>query len=84
MDPRAMKPYGMALLDYHRGDTSATVTVRRDDGLETALPMSVFFRRAQDLLLDRMALNLCERTLRAPAGSVRFCISKRTATIWRG
>lgn len=70
MDPRAMKPYGMALLDYHRGDTSATVTVLRDDGLETALPMSVFFRQAQDLPPDRMALDLCHgRVLDAGAGA---------------
>lgn len=70
MDPRAMKPYGMALLDYHRGDTSATVAVLRDDGLETALPISVFFRQAQDLPLDRVALDLCHgRVLDAGAGA---------------
>jgi SAM-dependent methyltransferase len=44
MDPHAMIPYGLALLAYFRGEASAPLIIRRDDGVEAALPVSHFFR----------------------------------------
>ncbi|MFC2035074.1 class I SAM-dependent methyltransferase [Chloroflexota bacterium] len=59
MNPEAMKPYGLALLDYHNGNHSATYTTYRDDDWKTELPVSLFFRQAQDLKLEKIALDLC-------------------------
>jgi len=44
MHSDAMTPYGLALLAYSQGRTSAEVTIRRDDGLEAGLPVRQFFR----------------------------------------
>jgi len=44
MDPHAMIPHGLALLDYFRGEASAQLVIRRDDGVEASLPVSHFFR----------------------------------------
>jgi SAM-dependent methyltransferase len=44
MDPHAMIPHGLALLAYFRGEASAQLVIRRDDGVEAALPVSHFFR----------------------------------------
>ena len=44
MDPAAMKPFGLALLDLWRGDKSASFTIIRDDGLEVEVAVSTFFR----------------------------------------
>ena len=44
MDPNAMPPHGLALLAYLRGETSAQLNVRRDDGLEEPTPVRRFYR----------------------------------------
>ena len=44
MDPKAMEPYGAALLAGFDGDASAELILRRDDGREGRLPVSHFFR----------------------------------------
>ena len=40
----AMRPHGEALLAYAEGNTDAQLIIRRDDGLETPLPVGLFFR----------------------------------------
>ena len=60
MDPKSMKSYGLALLDFFNGDASAKVVIYRDDGLKEDLPISFFFRESPDFsLLEQTALNLC-------------------------
>lgn len=59
MNPEAMKPYGLALSDYDKGNISATLIIYRDDGRKDELPMSTFFRQPQEYDLERTALNLC-------------------------
>ena len=71
MHPEALEPHGLALRDYFRGNTSATLIIRRDDGVETALPVGHFFR-APDAFsaIENMALGLCKgRVLDMGAGS---------------
>lgn len=60
MNPETMKPYGKALLDYYNGNKKAEIIVRRDDGYESVLPVSVFFRSADELLPGEIeALDQC-------------------------
>lgn len=59
MNPEAMKPYGLALSDYDKGNLSATLIIYRDDGRRDELPMSTFFRQSQEYDLERTALDLC-------------------------
>jgi len=59
MNPEAMKPYGLALLDYHNGNHGAILTTYRDDEWKTDLSISTFFRQAQDYELERIALYSC-------------------------
>ena len=54
-----MKPYGLALLDYHRGNLDSTFTICRDDGYVDELPAKTFFRQAQEWEIERIALDLC-------------------------
>jgi SAM-dependent methyltransferase len=54
-----MKPYGLALLDYHRGNLYAALAVYRDDGWRDELSIKTFFRRAEEYELERFALKLC-------------------------
>jgi SAM-dependent methyltransferase len=67
----AMTPHGLALMAYFRGETGARLIVRRDDGLETALPVSHFFRSADRLSpFEVAALDRCRgRVLDIGAGS---------------
>jgi len=76
MDPRAMDPYGQALLAYLNGDTLASFVVRRDDGHADDLPVSVFFDGPDDFSeIDRMALSLCTgRVLDIGAGAGRHSL----------
>ncbi|HVP13466.1 MAG TPA: methyltransferase domain-containing protein [Phycisphaerae bacterium] len=71
MNPEAMQPFGKALLAYFEGDTAAELTIRRDDGRETPLPVSWFFRDASRFTpVDRAALEHCAgRVLDAGAGT---------------
>lgn len=60
MDIANMDPYGHALYDYFNGETSATITVHRDDGVVTPLPALVFFRKEEAFSpLEKTAQDLC-------------------------
>jgi len=59
MNPEAMKPYGLALSDYDKGNLSATLIIYRDDGWREELSVSGFFRQPQEYDLERTALDLC-------------------------
>ena len=60
MDPKAMEPYGAALLACFEGDTGAELILRRDDGQEVRLPVSHFFRRPAEFTpLEKAALERC-------------------------
>lgn len=56
----AMRPHGLALLAYVEGNTGAQLIVRRDDGLETPLPVSFFFRSPAEFSpMEVAALEQC-------------------------
>lgn len=60
MDPAAMVPHGLALRAYFRGDSDAQILIRRDDGLEVPIPVSVFFRSPDEFWpVETMALERC-------------------------
>jgi len=59
LNPEAMKPFGLALLDYYKGNLDATLTIYRDDGWEYEQPIKAFFRHAQNFKLEKIALVLC-------------------------
>ena len=71
MEPGAMTPQGQALKAYFDGDHGAQLTVRRDDGVEYALPVSHFFRTPAEFTpLENAALERCRgRVLDVGAGS---------------
>ena len=71
MDPAAMKPLGLALLDFRRGNKSASFTIIRDDGLEVEVPISTFFRGPDDFTgLEKTSLVQCRgHVLDVGAGS---------------
>jgi SAM-dependent methyltransferase len=55
-----MDSHGAALLAYLDGDASAYEIIRRDDGLETPLPVSHYFRMPEDFSgIERAALDAC-------------------------
>jgi SAM-dependent methyltransferase len=61
MNPEAMEPFGMALLDYFQGGSSAELIVRRDDGKEAAVPVSHFFRELSGFTdMEKTATELCK------------------------
>jgi SAM-dependent methyltransferase len=77
MNPAAMKPFGLALLDFWRGDKSACITIVRDDGFQEEVAMSTFFR-GPDLFtgLEQTALERCRGfVLDAGAGSGRHSLA---------
>jgi 2-polyprenyl-3-methyl-5-hydroxy-6-metoxy-1,4-benzoquinol methylase len=60
MNPSAMAPYGLALRDFFNGDRQAAVTIRRDDGYVSEMPVDIFFRQPSDFSpLEQAALALC-------------------------
>lgn len=66
----AMKPLGLALKDYVGGDEKATLTLYREDGEVSSLPIAVFFREADVLPLEKVALENCRgRVLDIGAGA---------------
>ncbi|MFX1255318.1 MAG: class I SAM-dependent methyltransferase [Promethearchaeota archaeon] len=70
MDAESMKPYGLALLDFFKGDISAELVIIRDDGLKDRFPISHFFRKPSEFsVLEQRALELCQgRVLDVGAG----------------
>jgi len=70
MNPEAMKPYGLALLDFYNGDTEATFIICRDDGCIDHFPVSTSFRASTDINIEQVALNNCHgRVLDVGAGT---------------
>lgn len=60
MNAEAMRPFGNALLAYADGDSAAELIIRRDDGVETPLPVKVFFRHpSQFTPIDCAAIDQC-------------------------
>ncbi len=77
MDPRAMEPFGCALLAYHNGRKDATILVRRDDGMEVPMPAGAFFRNeGQFSDAERLALKRCQgHVLDVGAGTGAFALA---------
>jgi SAM-dependent methyltransferase len=71
MNPKAMEPYGKALAAYHEGHTNAQLIIRRDDGLETPIPVGIFFREPSEFTpIEKAALDSCKgRVLDVGAGT---------------
>jgi SAM-dependent methyltransferase len=71
MDPKAMQPYGAALLAYFEGDTGAALTLRRDDGQEVSMPVGHFFREPYAFTpVEKAAIRHCTgRVLDVGAGT---------------
>lgn len=60
MDSDALAPFGLALVAYLEGDTESQLTVRRDDGIETFIPVSHFFRPPSEFTpIELAALERC-------------------------
>jgi 2-polyprenyl-3-methyl-5-hydroxy-6-metoxy-1,4-benzoquinol methylase len=60
MNPQAMYLHGNALQDYYNGETTAQIIIRRDDGFETTLPVSIFFRTQIEFFpIEVLALKHC-------------------------
>ncbi len=56
-----MKPYGLALLDYFKGNSEAAVVICRSDGFEAELPAKTFFRQPREFsVIEKKALELCK------------------------
>lgn len=66
-----LAPYGQALRDFDRGDTSATIIMHSDLGEHDDMPVSIFFREPADFFpFERAALDLCRgRVLDLGAGT---------------
>ena len=70
INTEAMKPFGMAIKDYFNGAAEAEIKIIRDDGNESYIPASVFFRSSTDSPLDKIALDNCRgRVLDVGAGT---------------
>jgi hypothetical protein len=71
MDSNAMVPHGLALFAYSRGDRQAQLTIRREDGIEDAIPVSHFFRPPEQFFpIEVAALGRCRgRVLDIGAGT---------------
>jgi 2-polyprenyl-3-methyl-5-hydroxy-6-metoxy-1,4-benzoquinol methylase len=53
--------HGKSLYDYYNGDRTGEIILRRDDGFETILPVSVFFRTESEFLPGELeAINQSE------------------------
>jgi SAM-dependent methyltransferase len=80
MDPAAMKPFGLALLDFWKGDKSTSFTIIRDDGLEVEVAVSTFFRGPDEFMgLEQIALDQCRGyVLDAGAGPGHHSLALRS------
>lgn len=81
MNPQAMEPFGKALLAYDEGDSVAELVMRRDDGLEAAIPVWQFFRDEPGFNdLEKKAIELCAGRvldIGAGAGSLSAALQRR-------
>ena len=60
MNHEAMEPYGRALLAYFEGDSTAKLIMRREDGQESPLPVSLFFRDPSEFTtIEKAAMDYC-------------------------
>ncbi|MBN1833104.1 MAG: class I SAM-dependent methyltransferase [Deltaproteobacteria bacterium] len=60
MNSKAMEPFGKALLAYFEGDTTAELMIRREDGQESTLPVSLFFRDPSKFTpIDKAVMDYC-------------------------
>jgi SAM-dependent methyltransferase len=86
MSVGAMSPYDLALWDTFQGDASVKVIVRRDDGLESEMPMAEFFRSFKEFsVIEVKALDLCKgKVLDAGAGAGNHSLElqKRGYDVW--
>lgn len=66
-----MNPYGLAMLDFFNGDTSAKIIIHRDDGFKEELLASKFFRDPSKFSpIEQAAIKLCRGSvLDAGAGA---------------
>lgn len=71
-----MNEFAQALLAYHNGDLSAEFLIRRDDGYQDRVPVSVFFDDSEFSPLESKALDLCAgRVLDVGAAAGRHSLS---------
>lgn len=77
MNRQAMKPYGLALRDYYNGDTSAMITIIRDDGKKFQIPAQNFFNDSPTFSkIEQLAIDLCSgNVLDIGAGSGRHSVA---------
>jgi SAM-dependent methyltransferase len=65
-----MNIFGKALKNYFEGNSESCLTIRNENGDTQSVPMNVFFRKADDLHIDKAAINLCKgRILDLGAGT---------------
>ncbi len=71
MNRKAMKPQGLALLDYWEGDPGATFSMRSDDGEVMQVRAGIYFRSYPEWPeVERTAVDLCRgRVLDVGAGA---------------
>jgi SAM-dependent methyltransferase len=81
MNPRAMEPFGRALLAYLEGESGAEIILRRDDGKEGAIPAAFFFREESGFSqIERAATELGEGRvldIGAGAGSLSVVLQRK-------
>jgi SAM-dependent methyltransferase len=71
-----MNEFSQALLAYHNGDFAAEFLIRRDDGYQDRVPVSLFFDGSKFSPLECKALDLCSgRVLDVGAAAGRHSLS---------
>ena len=61
MNWKSMEPFGLALLDYFKGNSKAELISIREDGLKISQAVSYFFRGDNEFSsLEKKALSLCK------------------------
>jgi 2-polyprenyl-3-methyl-5-hydroxy-6-metoxy-1,4-benzoquinol methylase len=71
-----MKPYGQALLDFHRTGTDSEFVLQRDDGFKATVPVAAFFDDMRFPELEQRALELCRgKVLDIGAGAGRHALA---------
>ena len=79
-----MKPFGNALMAYHKGDISASFRLERDDGFIQDVPASIFFATQGFPALETKAFDMCKGhilDIGAGAGRHSLALSKMGAPI---
>jgi SAM-dependent methyltransferase len=77
MSNSSLHPYGLAILDYFNGNTSAAITAVDDLGHKREVPVSLFFREFDDFpALEKKAIELCfGKVLDIGAGAGRHSLA---------